>query len=171
MAEQYEPAALGADLGRIINELRESILAYQASGYGELGAIHRMDITLKAVVTREIGGGLKIRIPFTDRKVGLDGKLDSAETQTISLTVVPAERLETFAAKDFSESLVRALLEIERGLSEGINTEPRLLMKSGSVELQFVVGREGSIELVAKGEGRSESTHAIKVYFGEPPKD
>ena len=50
-----------------------------------------MQLTLNAVATRSLGGGLDFRIPFIGMQVKVNGKLTKQDTHRIDISLVPPD--------------------------------------------------------------------------------
>ena len=64
------------------------------------------------------------------------------------------------------DQIVYRVDSIRSGLAEAAFEDPKFKLKDGSVEVEFVVTREGHLSLIFDGEMKDEVTHTMKLLLG-----
>lgn len=162
------PEISGADIENVIASVKRAINAAEESDNGaQTIKIEKLELSLKGMVEKNIGGELKIKIPAIDTSVGLGGGFMSKELQTIQLTLVPKEPLTRplTRALDFEEELIEAIMVIREGIRNAAIDEPEFTLRNAFVELNFVVNSSGDISFLAKGSGQSEIAQTVKLFL------
>ncbi|MDN5768095.1 MAG: hypothetical protein L0H96_20280 [Humibacillus sp.] len=162
----------GVDLDTVIRQVKEALLLVQleqaerAARTGVAVDVVRIELTLRTMVERTAGGEVRLTVPIVGQELG--GGVDTSwqQVQTVELTLVPPDGLpKRVPGWGLSEELARAVLGVEDAVRTAAETEPRFEMERASVELNVVVGRGGSISLVAKGSSGREVAHTVKVHL------
>ena len=166
--------SVGVDIDAIIQQVKDAVelagriqAARADQESGPAVEVEKLDLTLKAFAEMSGGGEIKLRIPVVGTEFGGGSTLQREEIQTVQLTLVPpsAAVRKGLAPLDIKTTLVDAILGIEQGIRRAARTEPRFELESASVELNLVVGREGTISLAVRGSARSETTHTVRLHL------
>jgi hypothetical protein len=159
----------GTDIERVIAGVKRAIkAAQQGDGGTQTVNVEKLELTLKGLVEKGAGGELKIKIPMIDASLGIETEITSKELQTIQLTLVPVKAMTRsgFSTEAFEKELVKAIKDIREGIKNAATTEPKFLLQSASVELNFEVNCKGEIALLAKGSGKSDVAQTVKLFLG-----
>jgi hypothetical protein len=156
----------GASPGGVIEKVKYALgVAQEKAGAAGLGfALGSVSLELTAVQSREVGGGLKLKIPYVDWELGGDGKIAKEKTQTISVKLVPAPLKADEAVLPIDMPLADALLEVARIVHDATVNPPVLGFEEGTITLQFVLTKEGSLSLLGVDASESNvTTHKLDV--------
>jgi hypothetical protein len=159
---------LGDDIEKIISGVKRAVTAAkQSEGGGQKFAIDRLELTLKGLVEKNVGGELKIKIPVIDTGFGAKADVTSKELQTIQLTLVPIKSMtrSSIRSESFEKELVEAIRAIREGIKNAAENEPKFTLQDAFVELNFVLNSKGEIAFLAKGSGQSEAAQTIRLYI------
>ena len=171
----------GVGLEIVIRQVKEALVLVQveqaarAARTGVAVDVVRIELTLRTVAERAVGGEVRLTIPIVGQEVGGGADTSWQQVQTVQLTLVPPYGLPKRAPGwGLSEELARAVLGVEDAVRTAADTEPRFELARASVELNLVVGRGGRLSLVAKGSFGREVAHTVKVHLeprpAEPPR-
>jgi hypothetical protein len=127
-----------------------------------------VDIELKVVTSRSLGGGLHFRVPVLGADVSMRGKSTRARTQTISITLVPPGIGTGHEIRDgdVEEALVEAVATVRRLMAAAAYGESPWLLGSGMVELEFGVTMSGGLVLGFESDRSDESSNKLKLTLG-----
>jgi Trypsin-co-occurring domain 2 len=124
-----------------------------------------VQLTLNAVATRSLGGGLDFRIPFIGMQVKLGSKLTKQDTHKIDISMVPPDLKDRPELRDgdLESAFVDAINTIRAAVaSAAIGDDPFTLTES-SVNISFAVTAEGTISLGVEGGLADELTHTLTL--------
>jgi hypothetical protein len=158
----------GDDIEKIISGVKRAVKAAQQSeGGGQKFAIDKLELTLKGLVEKNVGGELKIKIPVIDAGFGAKADVTSKQLQTIQLTLVPIKSMtrSLTISESFEQELVEAIRAIREGIKNAAENEPKFILQNAFVELNFVLNGKGEIAFLAKGSGQSEAAQTVKIYM------
>lgn len=158
----------GADIEKVIAGVKRAIKATQQSEVGEQNlTIDKLELTLKGLVEKNVGGELRIKIPVIDTGLGASAEVTSKELQTIQLTLVPVKSTTRSLARTeaFEKELTEAIKVIREGIKNAAIGEPKFTLQNAFVELNFIVNSKGEISFLAKGSGQSEVAQTVKLFL------
>jgi hypothetical protein len=158
----------GADIEKIISGVKRAVRAAQQSdGGAQKLTIDKLELTLKGLVEKNVGGELKIKIPVIDTGFGAKADVTSKELQTIQLTLVPIKSTtrSSTRSESFEKELVEAIRAIREGIKNAAANEPKFTLQNAFVELNFVLNSKVEIAFLAKGSGQSEAAQTVKLYM------
>jgi Trypsin-co-occurring domain 2 len=161
---QQEVSELSGEIDAVVGDVKRAILEVEkdASSGGSRLTIKEADLTLRAVLTKDIGGDFKFKL--FGHEFGGGVELTKADTQTIEIKLAPsAEDAMTFGAEEVSEKLVTALRAIRASVSSAAAAEPRFTLSEASVELNFEVDKDGKINFIIAGEGKKTNAQTVKL--------
>jgi len=122
-----------------------------------------VQLILRAVASKSLGGTLDFRIPFIGMKLIAGTKVTSQDTHTIDMVLTPPVQ-EVFGVRgEVEDALVDAITTIRKTTaSAAVGDDPWALSK-GTVDLTFAVTKTGSISLGIDGELAGEVTHTLRL--------
>ncbi|MEZ4632166.1 MAG: trypco2 family protein [Deinococcales bacterium] len=131
-------------------------------------ALEKVDLSLKTLVEKQAGAGLKFSVPLIDMSLEAGGDIREEQLQTISLSFVPEETTRTSRGHES--------FNIQEQLGEGIDaiaelfelatlSEPRWSMATSSIELSFILTKDGKISLIAKAGAKKSFGHSLKLHL------
>ncbi|MFB3764053.1 MAG: trypco2 family protein [Methanotrichaceae archaeon] len=153
----------GLSIADTIIKVKEAIKSAQ-TGNGYNFEIDKLELTLKAIAGEDAGGEFNVKIPFIDTKVGISGKYANKDAQIINITLIPEKKKEK-REWNIKDNLVKAMAIINEGVGKAAQGEPQFGLKDASVELNFVVDKNGEVAFVVKGGLQSEITNTVKLYL------
>ncbi len=157
---------LGAEIEKVITGVKRAVKAAQDSSKdGQIVEVEKLELTLKGLMQKGVGGELKVRIPIIDTALGTKAEITKQELQTIQLTLVPMKKTTRsgFTPEKFERELVEAIKNIQDGIKNASSVEPKFELQNASIELNFVVNNKGEITLLAKGSTQSEIAQMVKL--------
>ncbi|KOX08660.1 trypco2 family protein [Micromonospora profundi] len=124
-----------------------------------------VQLTLSAVATTKLGGGLDFRVPVIGWKVKVGVSHSRQRTHTIDITLVPEDLVGQHEVRDAAveETLVDAITAIRAAVAAGTRGDDPLVLKAGTVELVFGITDEGTISVGAEGELTDEVTNTLRI--------
>jgi hypothetical protein len=127
-------------------------------------------LTLKVVATTKGGGGLEFRVPFIGMKLKFGASVTAEDTHSIDMTLVPPDLLEEEQSKlrgvSVEDNLVSAIETIRSVVVAAAQGDDPFSLKNGTVEISFVITKEGNISLGVEGELKGEVTHTLRLGLG-----
>lgn len=164
---QRETSALSKEIDTIVAQVKKAIIEVEkdAPSEGPQLQIKAAELTLNAVVTKDLGGDFSFKIFGHEFGGGVD--LTKADTQTIKLKLTPdlSEAME-FGTEDVSARLVEAMRSIRDSVARAADEEPRFALEEASVELNFQVDKDGKISFIIAGEGKKTNAQTIALTLG-----
>jgi hypothetical protein len=157
----------GASPSSVIEKVKYALsVAQDQSGGPGLGfSLGSVQLELTAVQTRDVDGGLKIKIPYVDWEVGANFKIAQEQTQTISITLKPEASQSDRGAGPIDIPLTQALLEIAEIVRDAAMNPPVLGLDEAAVTLQFVLTRDGDLSLLGVS-AKSTNVTTQKLVVG-----
>lgn len=127
-----------------------------------VGSVH---LTLHAVATRSLGGGLDFCIPFIGMAVRLGGKLTRQNTQRIDIGLVPPDLANGPEVREgaIESVLADAISTIRATVAGAAAGDDPFTLTDSSVEISFAVTAEGIISLGVDGSLANELTHTLTL--------
>lgn len=122
-------------------------------------------LTLNAVATRSLGGGLDFRIPFIGMPVKLGNKMTKQDTHTIRISLVPPDLIDRpeLRGGDVESVLVDAINTIRAAVASAATGEDPFTLIDSSVDISFGVTATGAISLGVDGGLTNETTHTLTL--------
>jgi len=115
-----------------------------------------LEIKTTIVASGQVGAKFKI-IP-----VGLSGRYEHSEIQTITLSMVPAPAgIELMAP--VSDDLRDAIDVVSKAVQEASRSSPVFELKEATVALKLGVTKDGSIEIIVGAEAKDTTTHSVTL--------
>ncbi|MFG3558459.1 trypco2 family protein [Micromonospora sp. NPDC047557] len=124
-----------------------------------------VQLTLSAVVTTKLGGGLDFRVPVIGWKVKVGGSRSRQKTHTIDITLVAEDHQDQHELRNdaVEESLVEAITTIRAVVAIGTGGDDPLVLKTSTVEIVFGITDQGTISVGAEGELTDEVTNTLRI--------
>jgi hypothetical protein len=124
-----------------------------------------VQLTLSAVVTTKLGGGLDFRVPVIGWKVKVGGSRSRQRTHTVDLTLVPQDLQDRHELRSnaVEEALVEAITTVRAAVAAGAGGDDPLVLRTAVVELFFGVTGQGTISVGAEGELTEETTNSLRI--------
>jgi hypothetical protein len=149
----------GVPVDSLISVVKESVKrggVSKVSGRGDL-RVSSVQLTLRVMATRTVGGGLNLRVPV------IGAKVTTQDTHTIDIKLVPPELAPARAVRggDVANALVAAIATIRETMASAAGGDDPWVLSESSVDISFVVTKSGSISLGAEGELTGEVTHRL----------
>jgi hypothetical protein len=173
---QNKPGVTGIDVKTVISNIKQAIAdAEKQVNDPDMLRIESLSLTLKTMVELDTGGGFSLTIPVINLHVGANVSLKQEEMQTVVMTLEPPQPIvphKEIASRlvvlpPLKSSLANAIVMIRDGVKAAPVGDPPLTLDKATVELSFVVGEEGDIEVVFKGAQNIEVTNTLKLELGE----
>jgi hypothetical protein len=121
-------------------------------------------LEMTVVQSKDVKGGLKLKIPYVDLEVGTDAGIAREKTQIISIKLVPEPIKPVEADSPIDIPLADALVEVAAIVQKAYTSEPKLVLGEGSVTLQFVLTKNGSLSLIGvEAAASNATTHKLVV--------
>lgn len=122
-------------------------------------------LTLNAVATRSLGGGLDFRIPFIGMAVKLGSKLTKQDTHTIEISLVPPDLKGRPELRDgdIGSVFVDAINTVRAAVASAATGDDPFTLTESSVDISFAVTAEGDISLGVDGGLTNEVTHTLTL--------
>jgi Trypsin-co-occurring domain 2 len=165
---QKETSELTAEIDAIVAQIKRAILALEEDtpAGGSSLSITSADLTLNAVVTKDVGGNLKFKLFGHDFGAGVD--LSKADTQTIELKLTPVpDEAVVFGIEEVSTKLVNAMRAIRASVAKAAASPPRFDLDEASIELNFQIDKDGTIDFILAGEAKTTNVQTIKLALGK----
>jgi hypothetical protein len=168
-----------AEVSEVIEAIKKEIQAAQQVVIGEpkLG-LTEVILEINALVTRSTKGGVKVLVASFITGPSLEGGLENAQSQKITISLKPPEPIITQSGLDLSRlDIANTIVLLRRELQAGLASEPRLLPSKLDIEIEFSVQKdlEGSggiklifVEIGPKVKRSSKNLHKITLHFEEP---
>ena len=158
----------GVPVDELIAVIKKSIKAAGVSTTSNTRDIQVISVRLilKVVASKAIGGGLHFRVPFIGMEFSGGGKVSTEDTHTIDIELVPPTTQVRGVRGDVEQTLVSAIQTIrDAAASAAIGDDPWVLNTS-TVNISFVITKEGSISLGVEGELSHEVIHQLQLGLG-----
>lgn len=122
-------------------------------------------LTLNAVATRSLGGGLDFRIPFIGMQVKVNGKLTKQDTHRIDISLVPPDLKSRPELRDgdLGSVFADAINTIRTAVASAATGDDPFTLTASVVNISFAVTAEGGISLGADGGLTNELTHTLTL--------
>lgn len=130
-----------------------------------------MELTLHAVATHSLGGGLDFRIPFIGMAVKLGGKVTREDTHTIKMKLAPPDLTSRpeLRDQDIDSILVDAVTTIRTAVASAAAGDDPFTLAESSVDIGFAITAEGTISLGVDGGLSDEVKHSLKLELVAVP--
>jgi hypothetical protein len=127
--------------------------------------IRSVQLTLNALATRSLGGGLDFRIPFIGMQLKVGTKLTKHDTHRIEISLVPPDLgpQQELRDGDLESVFVDAINTIRSAVASAATGEDPFTLTESSVKISFAVTEEGTISLGIDGGLTSELTHTLTL--------
>ncbi len=164
-----ESSALATEIDAVVGQVKQAIATVQGDSApgNRTVTITAAELTLNAVVTKDAGGNLKFRLFGLDLGAGVE--LSKADTQTIVVTLKPVEAGEVAFAvvgEDVAGKLVSALRAIRGSVERAAADQPRFDVSEASVELNFQIDKDGTIDFIVAGGATTTNVQTVKLMLG-----
>lgn len=127
--------------------------------------IRSVQLTLNAVATTKLGGGLEFRVPVIGWKIKVGSSRSRQRTHTIDLTLVPEDLQDRYELRNntVEEVLVESISAVRAAVATGAGGDDPLVLEAGTVELVFGITDQGTISLGVEGELTEEITNTLRI--------
>jgi Trypsin-co-occurring domain 2 len=128
--------------------------------------IAKLELTLHAVTTMDLGGGIEFRLPVIGTPIKIGARTVQQQTHTLHVELA-ADDLPTYEIRDtgVEEVLVEAIESIRHIMAVADGDDDPMSLRTGSVELVFGVTDQGTVSLGANSELTDEITHTLRLEF------
>jgi hypothetical protein len=155
----------GVPIQEVIETIKQAIKAANLSStdFDRDLRVGSVQLTLHAVATRSLGGGLDFRIPFIGMQVKLGSKLTRQDTHRIDICLVPPDlkgRPE-LRDSDLGSVFVDAINTIRAAVASAAAGDDPFTLTESTVRISFAVTAEGTISLGVDGGLTNELTHTL----------
>lgn len=160
----------GDSPSNVIEKVKYALgVAEARAGKAGLGyALGSVLLEMTVVQSKDVKGGLKLKIPYVDLELGADAGIAQEKTQTISIKLVPEPIKPVEADSPIDIPLADALVEVAEIVRKAYTSAPKLVLGEGSVTLQFVLTKNGSLSLIGVEAAVSNAT-THKLVVGLAP--
>jgi hypothetical protein len=120
-------------------------------------------LTLHALVTRSIGGGLDFRIPFIGMQIKVGAKVTKRDTHKIEISLVPPGQPPGAEVREaaLDVALVDAIETIRAAVIGAADGDDPFILNDATITLSFAVTAEGEISIGVDGGLSEELTHTL----------
>jgi len=124
-----------------------------------------VQLTLNAVATHALGGGIDFRVPFIGMKVKIGSKLTKQDTHTIDIRMVPPDLKDRPELRDgdLESVLTDAINTIRSAVASAATGDDPFTLGESSVNISFAVTAEGTISLGVDSSLANELTHTLTL--------
>ncbi|MGP0024428.1 MAG: trypco2 family protein [Streptosporangiaceae bacterium] len=122
-------------------------------------------LTLNAVATRSVGGGVEFRIPFIGMQIKVGSKLTRRDTHQIDINLVPPDLKGRPELRDgdLGSVFVDAINTIRAAVASAATGDDPFVLTESSVNISFAITAEGIISLGVDGELANQLTHTLTL--------
>jgi hypothetical protein len=122
-------------------------------------------LTLNAVATRSLGGGLDFRIPVIGMQIKVGTKLTKQDTHRIDVDLVPPDRKDRPELRDgdLGSVLVDAINTVRAAVASAETGDDPFTLTESKVNISFAVTTAGTISLGVDGALTNELTHTLTL--------
>jgi hypothetical protein len=155
---------LAEQINTVVGNVREAIRQADAQSPG--AAVTAIDLTLTAVLTHS--AGLDIKFKLFGHDVGLVIGGSEVSTQTIDVSLTPLPAVESFGATDLTDRLASAITTVRDAMASAATNSQGFGLTQATVEIDFELDTDGSIDFVVTGERKSSATQSVKLTLASP---
>jgi hypothetical protein len=159
----------GLSVADVVRRIKLAIRQANIGGDGEDLAIAGVELTLKVLATDAGGAGFEWKVPVLGLTLKGGAKATHSNTSTVHVALVPPDHEGGGGAlkvdADLEDELVNGVHLIREAVNQSAVSEPQFKLKEGSVELEFVVTKEGNLSLLLTAEAKDEVTHTMKLLL------
>jgi Trypsin-co-occurring domain 2 len=154
----------GAEPSEVISEVKEALKEAQQTN-PQLGlAFESVGLDLITVRTKEAGGEFKLKVPFTEWELGVEGGVSKEHTTAISVVFEPAPPQADEAITGIKAELTRAIMSAADVANSVKQDHPDLALREASAKLEFVYSRAGGASLLPfSGKLGKVTTHTLTL--------
>jgi Trypsin-co-occurring domain 2 len=122
-------------------------------------------LTLNAVASRTLGGGVDFRLPFIGMQVKVGSKLTRRNTHTIEINLVPPDLEERQELRDanLGSVFVDAINTIRAAVASAALGDDPFTLSESTVTISFAVTAEGTVSFGMDGALANELTHTLTL--------
>lgn len=157
----------GVAVPDVISDVKNAIREASVSAADENRdlRVSSVRLTLHALATRSIGGGLDFRIPFIGMPVKVGTKVTRSDTHKIEISLAPpAEPAgEEVREATLDTALVDAIETIRAAVASAAGGDDPFVLDDATITLSFVVTGEGEISIGVDGGLSNELTHTLTL--------
>lgn len=161
----------GIAVDDIVEQVKKAIRVAGISSSNEARDLYvtSVQLVLNTVAMFNSGGGVDFRVPVLGMKLKFGGLVTRQDTHRIEIAMAPPEvRRHEIRDSPVESVLLDAIETIRSVLASAAGGDDPFLLKDSSVELSFVITREGSIALGFNGELKDEIHHSLRLVLGLP---
>jgi len=167
-----EVSDTGVAIDDVVDAVKNAIRSagISAADSGRDLRVTAIQLTLNAVATTAVGGGLDFRIPFIGMHLSVGGAVTKSDTHTIDITLVQQDLLKTFEIRDYPVEtvLLDAIGTIRTIMTGAAGGDDPFLLQEGTVTLAFAITKDGTVTLGLNGELKNEVTQTLQLTLGLP---
>jgi Trypsin-co-occurring domain 2 len=128
-------------------------------------------LTLHALATRSIGGGLDFRIPFIGMAVKVGTKVTRSDTHEIEINLAPPGEPTGQEVREaiLDTALVDAIETIRAAVASAAGGDDPFVLNDATITLSFAVTAEGEISIGVDGGLSNELTHTLTLGLKPAP--
>jgi hypothetical protein len=133
----------------------------------KVGSVH---LTLRVVAAKAGGAQVSFRVPFIGMKLSGGVKVSKHNTHTVNMALrsTGAAAGHEVRGDVIGDALASAIKTIRAAMASAATGNEPWALSSGTVDLEFAVGRGGSISLGAEGDLSNEATHTLQLELLPP---
>ncbi len=160
----------GVAIDTIVDRIKAALVETQPVMESSKIKIKRIELTLKALASGEVGAQVKLQIPILG-ELKFGSSISAKSVQTTFLALQPPKpkatltRTKDMEFQKLQDNLKESILSLTKGVDAAINNKPPLEMDESSVELNFILASKSDISLIIKSDFESELTNNLKVIF------
>jgi len=122
-------------------------------------------MTLHALATQSVGGGLDFRIPFIGMQVRVGATVTKSDTHKIEINLVPPAQPPGVEVREapLDFALTDAIETIRRAVASAADGDDPFVLGDATITLSFAITEKGEISIGVDGSLRHEMTHTLTL--------
>jgi len=160
-------AASGMPVETLIERVKDAVI-YAGVSQGSPGhglRVASVQLILKVVASGSAGSGVTFRVPVIGMELKAGAKVSSRDTHTIDISLKPPTEPGHGAVRggDVEKTLVEAVDTIRAVMLSAATGQDPWVLSTSTVDIAFVLTKEGAISLGVEGELASEVTQTLRL--------
>ena len=156
----------GVSVEALIAAIKSSIRKAGVSSNSDMESLRvaSVQLILRTVACRRVGGALDFRIPYLGMKLVVGSRITRHDTHTVDLTLVPPfQQKASEVPVEVAEVLVDAITTICKTMTSAAGGDDPWFFSKGTVDLTFAISQTGEIYLATDGLLSNEVTHTLRL--------
>jgi hypothetical protein len=157
----------GVPVDELVAVIKNSI---KRAGISRTSATQDLQITsinlvLKVIATKKLGGGLELCVPFIGMKLSANAKVTEENIHTIDMSLVPRDKPAGREVRggEIERVLVNAITTIRETMASAAKGDDPWVLSKGKVDISYGITRSGNISLGVDASATSESTNVLRL--------